>query len=40
LLAGFLIGRSAAADWWMVVVGLLIIVATSAGYTAGKGSGR
>ncbi|HEX7855653.1 MAG TPA: carbon monoxide dehydrogenase subunit G [Sphingobium sp.] len=37
LLAGFLMGRSAVADWWMVVVAMLVIFSTSAGFAAGRG---
>jgi carbon monoxide dehydrogenase subunit G len=39
ILAGFLLGRSAAADWWVVAVAILAIVAAGAGYESGKRSG-
>lgn len=38
VLAGFLLGRSDAADWWVVATIVLAIVAAGAGYQAGKGS--
>jgi len=39
ILAGFLLGRSAAADWWVVVVMVVVAVATAAGFEAGRRSG-
>lgn len=38
ILTGFLIGRSEAADWWMAAVAVLVVLAASAGWQAGKGS--
>jgi carbon monoxide dehydrogenase subunit G len=41
ILAGFLLGRSAAADWWVVAVATLVVVVAAAGYEAGRrGGGR
>lgn len=40
ILAGFLLGRSAMADWWVVAVALLALVTAGAGYEAGRRSGR
>ncbi|HEX7871604.1 MAG TPA: carbon monoxide dehydrogenase subunit G [Sphingobium sp.] len=40
LVAGFFMGRSPAADWWVVAVAALIVVAAGAGYAAGKGGGK
>ena len=39
IIAGFLLGRSSAADWWVVAVVLLALVAAGAGYEAGRRSG-
>ena len=39
IVAGFLLGRSSAADWWVVVMVLLALVAAGAGYDAGRRSG-
>ncbi len=39
IVAGFLLGRSEAADWWVVAVALLALVAAGAGYDAGRRSG-
>lgn len=39
ILAGFLLGRSAMADWWVVAVAILALVAAGAGYDAGRRSG-
>jgi carbon monoxide dehydrogenase subunit G len=39
ILAGFLLGRSLAADWWVIVVALLAIAALGAGFEAGRRSG-
>ena len=36
LLAGFLLGRSEADDWWAVAVMVLLLVAAGAGYQAGR----
>ncbi len=38
ILAGFLLGRSSAADWWVVAVAVLLVVASGAGYAAGRGA--
>lgn len=40
ILAGFLLGRSAAADWWVVAVAALAIAAAGAGFEAGRRGGR
>lgn len=40
ILAGFLLGRSAMADWWVLAVALLALVTAGAGYEAGRRSGR
>lgn len=41
VLAGFLLGRSAAADWWVVAVAALAVIAVGAGYESGRrGGGR
>ena len=41
IIAGFLLGRSAAADWWIIAVLLLALVAAGAGFEAGRrGGGR
>ncbi len=37
ILAGFLLGRSAIADWWVVAMAVLVMVAASAGFAAGRG---
>jgi carbon monoxide dehydrogenase subunit G len=39
ILAGFLLGRSGAADWWAIAVIVLAAVAAGAGYDAGRRSG-
>ena len=39
IIAGFLLGRSSAADWWVVAMVLLALVAAGAGYDAGRRSG-
>ena len=39
IIAGFLLGRSSAADWWVIVVVVLALVAAGAGYDAGRRSG-
>ncbi len=39
ILAGFLLGRSAMADGWVVAVAILALVAAGAGYDAGRRSG-
>ena len=36
ILAGFLLGRSAAADWWVVAVAVLVVAAVGAGFDAGR----
>lgn len=40
ILAGFLLGRSESADWWVLVVMVLVAVASAAAFEAGKRSGR
>lgn len=37
IVAGFLLGRSAVADWWVVAVAALAVVCVAAGYQSGKG---
>ena len=39
IIAGFLLGRSSAADWWIVAMVLLALVAAGAGFDAGRRSG-
>lgn len=39
IIAGFLLGRSAAADWWVIAVVVLALVAIGAGFEAGRRSG-
>ena len=39
IVAGFLLGRSAAADWWVIAVVVLALVAAGAGFDAGRRSG-
>ena len=39
IIAGFLLGRSSAADWWVVAMVLLALVAAGAGFDAGRRSG-
>jgi carbon monoxide dehydrogenase subunit G len=39
IIAGFLLGRSSAADWWVIAVVLLTLVAAGAGFDAGRRSG-
>lgn len=39
ILAGFLIGRSDAPEFWVAVVAILAVVAATAGYEAGRRSG-
>ena len=39
ILAGFLLGRSEAADWWVVAVLLLALATLGLGYDAGRRSG-
>ncbi|MCX7865148.1 MAG: carbon monoxide dehydrogenase subunit G [Novosphingobium sp.] len=39
ILAGFLLGRSAMADWWVVAVMAAVALATAAGFEAGRRSG-
>jgi carbon monoxide dehydrogenase subunit G len=39
IIAGFMLGRSDVAEWWMVMVILAIIAAAGAGYAAGKRNG-
>lgn len=40
VVAGFLLGRSPAADWWVVAVVILVMVAAGAGYVAGRSGSR
>jgi hypothetical protein len=39
IVAGFLLGRSEAADWWVVAVAALAVIAVGAGYESGRRSG-
>lgn len=39
ILAGFLLARTAMADWWVIVVVLLAVVTAAAGYESGRRSG-
>jgi hypothetical protein len=39
ILSGFLLARSAMADWWVIAVVLLAVVAAAAGYESGRRSG-
>jgi carbon monoxide dehydrogenase subunit G len=39
IIAGFLLGRSSAADWWVIAVVLMALVAAGAGFDAGRRSG-
>jgi carbon monoxide dehydrogenase subunit G len=39
IIAGFLLGRSSAADWWVIAIVLLTLVAAGAGFDAGRRSG-
>jgi carbon monoxide dehydrogenase subunit G len=39
VVGGYLLGRSEAAEWWLIVGILAIVVAAAAGYTTGKRSG-
>jgi hypothetical protein len=39
ILAGFLLGRSGAAQGWMVAVAALVVAALGAGYDAGRRAG-
>jgi uncharacterized protein len=39
IIAGFLLGRSEAADWWVVAVVVLALAACGAGYEAGRRNG-
>jgi carbon monoxide dehydrogenase subunit G len=40
IVAGFLLGRSSAADWWVVAMVILVLAAAAAGYSAGRSGGR
>ena len=40
VVAGFLLGRSPAADWWVVAMLILVLAAGAAGYSAGRSGGR
>jgi uncharacterized protein len=39
IVAGFVLGRSLAADWWIVAVVILALAAAKAGYDSGRRSG-
>lgn len=39
IVAGFLLGRSAAADWWVVAMVVLAVIAAAAGYDSGRKAG-
>jgi hypothetical protein len=39
ILAGYLLGRSAAADWWVIAVMVVVAASTAAGFEAGRRSG-
>ena len=39
IIAGFLLGRSSAADWWVIAMVLLALIAAGAGFDAGRRSG-
>lgn len=39
IIAGFLLGRSPAADWWVVAMVILVLAAGAAGYSAGRSGG-
>jgi uncharacterized protein len=39
IIAGFLLGRSLAADWWVIAMAALAIAAAGAGFNAGRRSG-
>ncbi|MDG2003409.1 MAG: carbon monoxide dehydrogenase subunit G [Novosphingobium sp.] len=39
ILAGFLLGRSTVADWWVIAVMVVVAVSTAAGFEAGRRSG-
>ena len=39
VVAGFLLGRSSAADWWVIAVAVLALAAAGAGYEAGRRGG-
>lgn len=39
VIAGFLLGRSAAADWWVAAMLVLAVVAAAAGYDSGRRAG-
>ncbi len=39
IIAGFLLGRSSAADWWVIGVVVLAVAAAGAGYDAGRKAG-
>lgn len=40
IMAGFLLGRSETADWWVLAVMVLVAVASAAAYEAGRRGGR
>ena len=40
MLSGFLLARSAMADWWVLAVVMLAVVAAAAGYESGRRSGE
>lgn len=39
ILAGFLLGRSDAADWWVAAVAVLVVISAGAGFNAGRAGG-
>lgn len=40
LLAGFILGRSAVADWWIIAMMVVVAAATAAGFEAGRRGGE
>jgi carbon monoxide dehydrogenase subunit G len=40
IVGGFLLGRSEAAEWWLIVAILAVVVAAAAGYATGKRNGE
>ncbi|MEO6718472.1 MAG: carbon monoxide dehydrogenase subunit G [Novosphingobium sp.] len=39
IVGGFLLGRSSAAEWWVIAMGLLALVSAGAGFESGRRSG-